>query len=177
MSDSRRAVCDSYKNDEDKKRCIAADWLLREVLSDMTGKAPDYFIFDKTETGKPYCVNSQVYFSIGHSGDLVAVALSSCREVGVDIEKLRPVKAAVMRMFCGEKDSAFIMGEASEKGSFLSDADVLERFYRVWTFKEAAVKLTGEGITDRIKKIGYDENACFSVCFDGYCLTAVSENI
>ena len=176
MSDSRRSKCDGLKTEDDKKRCITADRLLREVLSEFTGKKPDYFVFKETETGKPYCTNADVYFSISHSGDYVAVAVSASCEVGVDIEKLRHVKAAVMRMFCNERDCEFIRGSSDVNELLLTEPDVLERFFRVWTFKEAAVKLTGEGITDRIKRVEYDEKACFSVCFDGYCLTAVSVN-
>lgn len=175
MSEERRKKCDSLKKEDDKKRCIAADYLLRTALEYVTGQSSESFQFELTEKGKPYCVNFDCYFSISHAGDYVAVAVDLTRQVGVDIEKIRPIRAAVMRMFCNICETEFIKGTDVNDGEILTDTVALERFYKIWTFKEAAVKLTGEGITDNLREIIYDENKCFCKVFDGYCLSALSD--
>ncbi len=175
MSDSRQKKCDSLKNEEDKKRCIVADSLLRVALEDITGKPTEYFLFDLMKNGKPYCVNADCNFNISHSGDYVAVAVDTSRQVGIDIERIRPIKSGVMRMFCSETEAEFIKGKDDNDNGFLTSPVVLERFYKVWTFKEATAKLSGEGISDNFKTILYDEKKCFCEIFDGYCLSAVAD--
>ncbi len=174
MSESRRKKCDGLRREEDKRLCIAADMLLRTVLCGITGIAPEALCFAENEKGKPYCENADVNFSISHSGKLVAVCVDKIRRVGIDIEKIRPVKASLMHFFCNDEELEFISGSSVSADGKLTHPDVLDRFFRVWTFKEAAVKLSGEGITDEIKNVLFEEKKCFSVIVDGYRLTVVA---
>ena len=92
MSEERRKKCDSLKREEDRKLCIAADMLLRKTLSALTGVGEAQLEFYCTEKGKPMLLSGEINFSISHSGDIAAVAVNKNRPVGIDVEKIAPIK-------------------------------------------------------------------------------------
>lgn len=87
------------------------------------------------EAGKPYLSNHlDIHFNLSHTAGLVACAAGS-RPVGIDAEKIRPFPRAVLRKLT-EKERIYI--QSSERQD--------EDFMRVWTMKEACIKMTGEGL-------------------------------
>lgn len=83
-----------------------------------------------TAQGKPLC-DELPGFSISHSGELVACALSDEGPVGLDVERLRPIEPARFARVFSAAEQAWIDGDSG-------------RFFELWTRKEAAVKLSGE---------------------------------
>ena len=81
---------------------------------------------------------SPLRFSLSHSGDVALVAVASEREVGVDLEAVRPGRdvSGVMRrtMLAAER------AEVDEA----DDRDLA--FHRHWVAKEAFAKATGHGV-------------------------------
>jgi len=71
-------------------------------------------------------------FNLSHSGDVTLVAVARDSEVGVDVERIRPVieMHSIARRWLGRDDIA----------------DEPE-FYRVWTRHEAMVKALGVGLS------------------------------
>ncbi len=89
----------------------------------------------RAEHGKPYFEDREERFSISHSGILSAVAVSDS-EIGVDIERVRPLRPALVSKFVSDRDrSCALCGESEE-----------EFCIRMWSAKEAYLKYTGEGI-------------------------------
>lgn len=85
------------------------------------------------EHGKPsYAGRPELDFSVSHSGTLVALALSATCRVGLDVE---------------ESDRR--VGTPGLTDRVLTDAERASAlpFLDLWTRKEAAVKLTGHGLT------------------------------
>lgn len=105
----------------------AADTLTVDVIAEWSGKRPDELSFARLASGKPYVAGGPP-FNVSHSGDWVAVAVASSGEVGVDVERIRPVKSRVAKRVFGTTD--------------LSDAE----FTRWWTIAEACVKADGRGV-------------------------------
>ncbi len=175
MSAERRKRCDSLKRDEDKRLCIAADMLLRRVISEETGLDGGALEFVTLENGKPVLKGGAVHFSISHSGEIAAVAVNKHCRVGIDVEKIVPVNSRIARrVFCDE-EIAFVFGSPDIPAGAVEDREALERFFRVWTYKEAYVKMTGQGITDDIKSVRYCDENCRCEVFDGYCLSIITE--
>lgn len=77
-----------------------------------------------------------VYFNLSHSHGWTVLALSD-REVGVDIERIKPVDMRLAKRFFADGEWAQI--EAAGDG-----AEAL--FYRFWTVKEAYLKALGTGL-------------------------------
>lgn len=90
-------------------------------------------------SGKPCLAGKDMpFFSISHSGSYVGCALH-CKEIGLDIQQTVPLRPAVARRVCSPK----------ERESVVTSED----FCRLWTRKESAVKLTGEGITGNFRDV------------------------
>lgn len=118
------------KNSESKKCSLAARILLLCGLEEHYGiKNP---LIKRTENGKPYLADNKVYFSVSHTRDTVAVALSR-HPVGVDIEYERKYNDSVCRRMFSETEKEYVNGDGVN-------------FTKFWTLKEAAVKATGQGI-------------------------------
>jgi len=88
-----------------------------------------------TDHGQPSAPG--VFLSLSRAGELVAVAASRHRPVGIDIEQLDRVARA------GFDDVAFTAEERAEIASS-ADPDALRA--ALWTSKEALLKLTGDGL-------------------------------
>ena len=99
------------------------------------------------EDGKPVLIDGGKYFSISHSGDLIALAFSDSN-CGVDIEKIK------LREF----------KKISERMGF--EVETLGEFFEEWTKYEAIYKLG--------KDVSYGSFAYFDL--DDYALSAVSED-
>lgn len=72
-------------------------------------------------------------FSLSHTAGLCLCALSDAGAVGVDIERVRPRRSGLPR---------YVMSS----GEFAAFDGTWEDFYRVWTLKEAFVKLRGGSV-------------------------------
>ena len=102
-------------------------------------KKPLDLKFNYGRNGKPYLQDYPFYFNLSHSGEYVFCVISG-REVGVDIQQLRPVdEVRLTRRFFSEEEQ-----KALEK--CFNREEQRKLFYRLWTRKEAYGKLTGEGI-------------------------------
>lgn len=126
----RRAIIDSYRQDNDRIRSLAATLLLDEMLKEYGLCECDMEYFTGKHQ-KPYFKNSSIFFNLSHSGDYVAVAVSD-REIGIDIEKIRTVNRSTAKKFFTK----------SEAASVKSDDD----FIKLWVKKESFIKATGQGL-------------------------------
>ena len=165
LSDSRRAHIDKMKRQDAKKRSLAATLLINRLLAEIGCSAE----LQTDEKGRPFVNAEGVYISISHSGDAVACAVS-CDPVGIDIEKIRPVNRKLAHYVCSEKELSFVLPE-KEGGEELSDS-AAERFFAVWTAKEAVYKKEGGAVKSlrEIETLPIDKQTFLK---DGYFITIV----
>lgn len=89
------------------------------------------------ESGAPYLPDHpDLWVSVSHCRRAVAVALSWKGPVGIDVECRRRVDEALMERVCTE----------AELSAVRSDSDPTMAFLRLWTQKEAVLKMRGTGI-------------------------------
>ncbi|MBQ2758180.1 MAG: 4'-phosphopantetheinyl transferase superfamily protein [Clostridia bacterium] len=172
MSCERQKKCKGYRFADDKKRCIAADFLVRKMLCESLDKNTDEIEIYTDENGKPY-VNESIYFNLSHSDKYVAAVVAD-KPVGIDIEKIKSVKSNMLDYFCSEKDKKYILGEEKSVCEDVPE-NALERFFEVWTFKEAYLKCTGEGISKKAAVIDFEAYEKYQTVFDGFVLCVFSE--
>lgn len=136
--------------------------LLARLYREETGEALPPIL--TTQRGKPYFDGSPWYFSITHTRRHAFCAISR-QEIGIDAEELD----RKINLRLAEK----ILSPA-EKAQFDAASDKHRALLTFWVLKEAAVKLTGEGLR------GYPNQTDFSLEdprvteIDG-CLIAVME--
>lgn len=166
VSSYRKSKSDAMHNYDDKIRSLAAGVLLNNAVRLYTegkGRGEDVFLnmnmkdalasYDSAydyevayiENGKPVYANCRdVHFNLSHSGDYVACVVSE-REVGIDVEGHRQVRKGIAERFFSK-----------EEFEWMSKGDYVDRFFRLWTIKEAYAKLVGKGIAQMIDDIHID---------------------
>lgn len=100
--------------------------------------------------GKPYLMHDKCGFSVSYTDDHVYIAIVEDALIGLDVEEVSDISLGVSQQFMSGKELRKL-GEEEDK---------LEYFYKIWTLKEAYVKLIGTGINDSITDIepAEDEN-------------------
>lgn len=132
-----------------RQRFIAAHGMLRDVLGRYVQLSPESVRFAVRPGGKPELASGESAswrFNLSHSGAMALVAVAWRREVGVDIEQLRPMK--------GPLDIAerfFAPGEVAALRA-MPPEQINAAFFRCWTRKEAYVKALGKGLSLGLEK-------------------------
>ena len=128
---------------KDRNQYIVTRGVLRTLLGRYLGKDPVRLRFCYSPYGKPKLEDEfqeqRICFNVSHSGGLALLAFGRDRELGVDIEQIRPE-------FAGE-DIAEHFFSASEVQQLRSlDKSVQDdTFFSCWARKEAYIKAIGEG--------------------------------
>ncbi len=130
--------------DEDRARFMLAHGALRQILSCYLGLGPGEIMFDQGPQGKPNLDpmpdRMGLTFNLSHSGSFVLIAVGCERELGVDVEKIRPeidLEGIAARFFSKSEVEGLMR---------LAPALRSEAFFRCWTRKEAYIKARGGGL-------------------------------
>ncbi len=142
LGDAEGERCRRLRSDGARRRFIFGRVLLRLALSSRFGRHPSEWSFTPDGNGKchltPITGLPAVDFSISHSENAVAVAVSDSCRAGVDVECLDPrlVENSVEAVFTGT-ELVCLAGLPQEKR--------WRETLRLWTAKEAYAKLLGLG--------------------------------
>jgi len=165
LSADERERAGRFVFDEHRNRFIACRGQARSVLAGYLGAAAGELRFRYGPRGKPALEapwGELLTFNISHSHDLALCAVACGRELGVDIEHIRPPSD-----FDGLAAHFFASSEVNALRS-LPEETRLESFFRCWTRKEAVLKAVGTGLAlplDRIVvTLGPDKPAQLLAC-------------
>jgi 4'-phosphopantetheinyl transferase len=124
---------------EQRRRFIVARAFLRIVLGRALGQRPERIDIVLDDRGKPR-VEGELRFNVAHSYELAVVALAHGREVGIDVERLRPLsdRAALEQEVLAPAERAALAAFPEER----RDA----AFLAAWTRKESYLKARGLGL-------------------------------
>lgn len=142
LSAQRREQVLRYKHETGRRQSAAAYLLLCQALREHYGiDTPPHFGYH--EGGKPYLdTRPDIHFNLSHCREAAICAIAP-HAVGVDIESVRPLRESVAR---------YTMND-SEMDQILTAKHPGLAFTRLWTKKEAVLKLTGEGIRGDLKEL------------------------
>jgi 4'-phosphopantetheinyl transferase len=128
----------------DRSNFVAARGILRDLLGKYSNRAPGELEFSYSPKGKPSLrtelQNAPIRFNISHSHGLALLAFAANRELGVDVEWIRPNVA-----FEEIAKRYFSPLEVTELKS-LDPALRAVGFFQCWTRKESYIKAKGEGL-------------------------------
>jgi len=139
-----------------RRRFRAARAGLRLVLGGYLGCDAASVLLIHDVLGKPRLEGHHVgglTFNLSHSGDLALVAITTGREVGVDIEQVRGVEdpLSLTRLnFHPDEHRSLLAQEGFELAA---------AFLRIWTKKEAYLKATGKGLAGSLGDFSVAEEA------------------
>lgn len=146
-STAKQEKVNKYKDYYRKKSTVAAEMLVKEYIGKALKVTPESLTILTHKNGKPYIKDCSVHFNISHCDKTVLCAFST-QEIGADIEKIKPTTLAVAKRFFNEQEQEYVFGFTPTANDFktCNDAEVLERFYTIYTIKEAICKKSGVGI-------------------------------
>ncbi len=131
LSEQRREQTLKFRYELGRKTCAAAYLLLCEGLQKEYG-ITERPLFEYGEHGKPFIVgHPDIHFNISHCREAVLCVVSD-RPVGVDIESIREYRDSLVRYTMNDAEIARI--EQAERPEVA--------FIRLWTMKEAKLKLS-----------------------------------
>ena len=159
LDDGERARAAAFLSERDQQRFTVAHGALRILAARELETQPATLTWAPGRHGKPQLAPpwSWLHTSISHSGDLVAVAISTGRPVGADIQTLVPSLDTVglaARFFPPGEDGYVAAGhDASARA---------DRFACLWARKEAVVKAAGGRLWPNLKIAvhGHDVIGC-----------------
>lgn len=155
LSEDDRARMNGFADREQRLRYAAMRGSLRKLLSRELEMPPSEVPIVRGPHGKPQLsstIDRPVAFNVSHSGPWAAIAISHRREVGIDIELHRPrpnlVALATRGLTPTERSWVWRAPESSGRQA---------RFLRIWTAKEAFLKLWGMGLRVRLDTVELDD--------------------
>lgn len=142
LSEQRREQSLRFKHEAGRRQSAAAYLLLCEALQKEYG-ITEKPLFDYGEHGKPTIVgHPDIHFNLSHCRE-AAVCVVSSQPVGIDVESFREYKDSLVRYTMNEHEQQLIaQAERPEV-----------EFTRLWTQKEAVLKLQGTGLRNDMKTV------------------------
>jgi len=148
LSAEEREHAARFRFERDHRQYVAAHAVLRLLLSQYLGQAPESIAFGRGRYGKPALAPNSAHlahagplrFNLSHSHDMILYAVALGREVGVDIEYMGKV--------LDRESVAAVAFSKREQEAILSwpEPDRDKTFYTFWTRKEALIKAKGYGL-------------------------------
>ena len=126
FSIEEKAKIERCKNPSVQQERIASAYLKKTLIGD----------YEVDEKGKPNAKG--VHFNVSHSKGHVVLVKAPC-PVGIDIEEVREVKQDLIDFVCSLEEKTYIDSE--------------EKFFEVWTNKEAILKAKGIGLRNDLKGV------------------------
>ncbi|HEX5038014.1 MAG TPA: 4'-phosphopantetheinyl transferase superfamily protein [bacterium] len=127
--------------------------LLRRALASRLAADPGSLVIERGAHGKPYlggAFRSGLAFNLSHSGDRLVIAIGKGRELGVDVELIRPLESeALAERYFSKPESIVFRVTPPEKKE--------EAFFHYWTAKEAYLKAKGVGIGQGLKDHSFSD--------------------
>jgi 4'-phosphopantetheinyl transferase len=146
LSDDERTRAARFIRARDRRRFTRCRAALREILGRVLREPASSLRFRAAAVGKPELDRGQgvvepLRFNVSHAAELGLVAVCRGREIGVDLERLRPITEAeriVASFFSPAEQLAF---------AAIAEPARVAAFVRGWTRKEAVLKGFGMGIS------------------------------
>lgn len=140
-----------YKQWRDYHASLLGNLLLKKGLVHLNISTDYLDKINYTEKEKPF-VKEGFYFNISHSGKYVVCAISLENELGIDVEKYRPIDFSLFDRFFTQKEWLEINSHHNPNSAF----------FEMWSLKESAIKADGRGtiILSKTEKLNDNQIVC-----------------
>jgi 4'-phosphopantetheinyl transferase len=172
LSRKEKIRSERFRFNADRDTYILSHGFLRYILSKKLNLNPVEIIFKVDKNKKPGLIGDSYYFNLTHSREAFSFAVSKQFYVGIDIEDtdqdidILPI----INSYFGKEEKEFILETENEK---------LDRFFLLWTRKEALLKAVGTGIVSDLTQIslsGKRNEINKSIFLKDICYTIYNEH-
>ena len=147
LNEDERRQQNRFHSEKDRHQYLITRVAIRTILSEYVREIePAEWIFNKNSYGKPYIDSMpsdilNLSFNISHTNQLIVIAITLERAIGVDVENMSRAEEV-------SDIAEYFFSPIEKKQLFsLSSSKFLNRFYDLWTLKEAYIKALGMGLS------------------------------
>ena len=150
LSTDERERADRFHFQRDREHFIIARGALRAILGRYLQRDATRVRFYYGPHGKPALANESednaFRFNISHSHERALYAITRGREIGVDLERVRPILNVeeIAQRFFSQRETAALRALPPETRT--------RAFFACWTRKEAYIKARAEGLSFPLDK-------------------------
>jgi len=154
LSSDERTRASRFHFERDAHRFTVARGTVRGILGAYLHEPASELNFLSTKNGKPALADptSDLRFNISHSGDRGLLGLVLGREIGVDIEAIRP------DVETDKLAERFFSEHERQSLRKLPGKERVAAFFRCWTCKEAFLKAQGVGLSRSLGSFDVEVN-------------------
>jgi len=152
LSPAESIRAERFHFERDRDRFVCGRGLLRTILGRYLATDPRELRFVEGPHGKPELSSSasSLRFNLSHSDDLMLLAVTHVRAVGIDLEMIREnVPVETLADYYFEPADAWHL-------RLLPPPQRVWEFYELWTRTEAQLKADGAGIAHGLKVLEPD---------------------
>lgn len=133
---------EKFQTESSRLQYLSSRYALYRLISLYLGVDESNIIIKISPSGKPYLEGYKLYFNLSHSHSKIILAMSRSFNVGIDLEKQRPVKnyQAIARRVLDNQLIQTLNNSQNPEASFI----------QCWTQFEARQKLMGTGVFGEI---------------------------
>lgn len=172
LSEDERQKVTRYKQLKMQFQALQVRALLRFLLSKHGDKKPSEWQFEYGDKGKPRLSTVQfnehrLVFNLSHSGDYLMITIAKDNgvanlQIGCDIERYRKSTNihSVMKHYFSAKEIQDVHR--------LDESLQIDRFFDLWALKEAYIKATGKGLSQKLSSFTFSFQANQVLLMVGY---------
>ena len=143
VSEQRREQALKFRFTFGQYACLKAAVMLQGIIARMRPDIPLPLTFNFNEHEKPFLADHpELFFNISHCKNGIAAVVAD-HPVGIDIECFHDAEHGLLEKTMNPE----------ERQQIVSSKDPAVEFTRLWTRKEAVLKLRGTGITDNLSAV------------------------
>jgi 4'-phosphopantetheinyl transferase len=155
LSNAERQQEQRFYFADDRKRHLVTRAMVRTVLSRYEAVAPADWVFATNRYGRPEIAGfgeagCDLCFNISHTRGLIALGVTRCRALGIDVENIaaRPAPIGIAQRFFAPTETAELSWVPQDRQS--------DRFFEYWTFKESYIKARGMGLSIALDRFSFE---------------------
>ena len=145
LSEEERSRAERFRFPVHRDRFVAGRGIQRLLLARYLDADPASLVYRAARHGKPEfagpLADRGLRFNVSNAGDRMLLGVTMERELGVDLEEVRPMSDALpiaRRFFSAAENEVFAVVTEEERDA---------AFFACWTRKEAFIKAVGDGLT------------------------------
>ncbi len=144
LSKKEISKANHFKKKADKRTYIIGKYLTKKIISEYLKVEPENITVEADKNGRPHLHKPKISrfdFNLSHSGDWIVFAFVGAGQIGIDIEKIRPINLRIAREYFTPSEQSYAFNDKT-----------LDNFYKLWTLKESYTKAIGKGLSFPLKK-------------------------
>lgn len=139
-----RLRAERFHHEIDRQRYVASRTVLRHLLAPYAEIAPRSLLFMRSEFGKPSLPGTMLRFNLSHSENLMLLAITHGREIGVDLESVRE------NLSFEVLSDHYFPPEDQWQLRITPEPQRRVKFFEIWTRIEAQLKARGLGLGESL---------------------------